>query len=81
MTQVEEHFRYMDLWYNLPVEQSELPVDSERWHRDHEDRKIVKLYLYLVDVEEQMGPFTYIRSSQPGGKRRKALPSPSWQYL
>jgi hypothetical protein len=30
------------------------------WHRDIEDRKIVKIIVYLNDVEEKHGPFEYV---------------------
>lgn len=42
---------------------------SQRWHRDSEDRKMVKVFLYLTDVGELgAGPFTYIRGSKRGGR-------------
>lgn len=30
------------------------------WHKDSEDRRIIKIILYLSDVEEQHGPFEYV---------------------
>ncbi|MEC4813803.1 MAG: phytanoyl-CoA dioxygenase family protein [Scytonema sp. PMC 1069.18] len=30
------------------------------WHKDSEDRRMVKIIIYLTDVEEQHGPFEYI---------------------
>jgi hypothetical protein len=36
------------------------PVTTEFWHQDLEDRRIVKIFLYLVDVDERRGPFEYI---------------------
>ncbi|MCF4968187.1 phytanoyl-CoA dioxygenase [Nostoc sp. CMAA1605] len=30
------------------------------WHRDSEDRHIIKLIIYLNDVEEKHGPFEYV---------------------
>ncbi len=33
------------------------------WHNDAEDRRIVKIFLSLKDVEEQTGPFEYIPRS------------------
>ena len=42
---------------------------SQRWHRDPEDRKMMKVFLYLTDVEESgAGPFTYVKGS-PRGRR------------
>jgi hypothetical protein len=30
------------------------------WHKDSEDRKMVKIFVYLHDVDEEHGPFEYI---------------------
>jgi hypothetical protein len=30
------------------------------WHKDSEDRRMVKIIIYLTDVEEKHGPFEYI---------------------
>lgn len=42
---------------------------SQLWHRDPEDLKLVKVFIYLEDVEEAQGPFTYIPRTQPFGAR------------
>jgi hypothetical protein len=34
--------------------------DTLLWHRDIEDRRILKIIIYLNDVEEQHGPFEYV---------------------
>ena len=47
---------------------------SQRWHRDPEDKKIVKVFMYLNDVDGGAGPFTYIKGSQYGGKWRHLFP-------
>lgn len=36
------------------------PVTTEFWHQDLEDRRIIKVFLYLVDVDEHRGPFEYV---------------------
>ena len=33
---------------------------AQLWHRDREDLKIVKVFIYLVGVDENCGPFSYI---------------------
>ncbi|MCC5637490.1 phytanoyl-CoA dioxygenase [Nostoc sp. CHAB 5844] len=33
------------------------------WHRDSEDRRIIKIIIYLNDVEEKHGPFEYVPAS------------------
>ncbi len=67
--------RYVDLWYNLPTRPSEPPIDSEYWHRDNEDAKFLKLFVYLDDVEEDTGPLTYIQGTQPGGAYADVFPA------
>lgn len=74
--------KYLDVWHNFPVSESDPPVDSERWHRDNEDRHIVKLFVHLSDVDETAGPLTYLRGSQPGGPLGGLFPTvpPSGSY-
>lgn len=60
---------------------------SQRWHRDEEDRRLVKVFLYLTDVREGDGPFSYVRHSQQSARwgelfpmvpPRGSLPMPSY---
>ncbi|GAB4461745.1 MAG: hypothetical protein OHK0037_11410 [Elainellaceae cyanobacterium] len=39
------------------------------WHKDGEDRRIVKIFVYLEDVTEEHGPFEYIPKSITDSKR------------
>ena len=57
---------YINLWLNVPTGRPE--TGSQRWHRDPEDRKQVKLFLYLCDVNEQNGPFCYMRETHNTGR-------------
>jgi Phytanoyl-CoA dioxygenase (PhyH) len=59
---------YLDVWYSVPQQASAERVSSQRWHRDYNDKHLLKAFLYLVDVDEKMGPFQYIPGSQPGGR-------------
>jgi hypothetical protein len=59
---------YLDLWYTKPT-----PADTERrasqkWHRDYNDRHLLKVFVYLSDVDEEAGPFEYVPRSAPGGQ-------------
>jgi len=47
---------------------------SQRWHRDSDDKKICKMFIYVSDVSEENGPFIYLLGSQYGGKLRKLFP-------
>ena len=57
--------RYYNLWYtaatNLAARESQL------WHFDREDNYILKVFLYLEDVYEGTGPFTYAPGTHPKG--------------
>ena len=57
-----------------PIPPGEAPRQSQRWHRDPEDRRMCKVFLYLSDVDESSGPFTYVRGSQDGGPHRRLFP-------
>ena len=64
-----------ELWNNQPVDPNSKETASMQWHRDYDDHKIVKVFLYLVDVDEHMGPFTYLRETQPGARFGHLFPS------
>src|SRR5918911_3687366 len=42
--------------------------ESQLWHRDREDFKILKLFAYLSDIDESAGPFTYAAGSHLKGR-------------
>lgn len=67
-------FYYFTLNVTMPVPEGSEAVQSQRWHRDPEDKKLCKIFLYLSDVDETAGPFTYIRGTQHGGKWRALAP-------
>jgi hypothetical protein len=58
---------YVDVWYTPPVEDPERR-SSQRWHRDFNDRHLLKAFLYLVDVDEETGPFEYVPRTAPGNE-------------
>jgi ectoine hydroxylase-related dioxygenase (phytanoyl-CoA dioxygenase family) len=58
---------YIDVWYTPPADESERK-SSQRWHRDFNDRHLLKAFLYLVDVDEETGPFEYVPRSAPGSE-------------
>jgi hypothetical protein len=68
-------------WLNYPTDAP--PELSQLWHRDPEDLQLIKVFIYLVDVDEQCGPFTYIPRTHPFGvdaatsdklERKKRMP-------
>jgi hypothetical protein len=49
--------RAFNVWHIFPS--SLPPRNSQLWHRDPEDRYLVKLFVYLTDVTDGAGPLTY----------------------
>jgi hypothetical protein len=68
---------YVDVWYTAPAGGDERRA-SQRWHRDFNDRHLLKAFLYLVDVDEETGPFEYVPRSAPGGELDRLWP---WRPL
>jgi hypothetical protein len=70
VTQVRDY----NVWRNL---RTETPLrESQLWHRDwREDRYVLKAFVYLDDVDEGRGPFTYIPGTHVRGSRRVTPPT------
>ena len=69
---------YVDMWYSVPQSEEAARISSQRWHRDFNDRRLLKVFLYLVDVDVGTGPFQYMPGSAPGGRYGDAWP---WRPL
>ena len=69
---------YVDLWYSVPQPADADRISSQRWHRDFNDKHLLKAFLYLVDVDAGTGPFEYVPGSAPGGRHADAWP---WRPL
>jgi hypothetical protein len=52
-------------WLNFPTDAA--PQASQLWHRDPQDLKLLKAFIYLDDVDEDAGPFCYIPKTQSFG--------------
>jgi len=65
---------YVDVWYSVPQPEGAERISSQLWHRDYNDKHLLKAFLYLVDVDEDTGPFQYVPGSQPGGPYADAWP-------
>ncbi len=77
---------YFDIWYTIPLNVQREKVASQRWHRDPDDERILKVFLYFSDVDESAGPLEYIRGSNAAGKyyghfRRRGQHYPSESEL
>lgn len=64
--------RYYNVWQTFAT-QSEAR-ESQLWHFDREDQYILKLFLYLNDVDEGAGPFTYAPGTHRRGSKRNCQP-------
>jgi ectoine hydroxylase-related dioxygenase (phytanoyl-CoA dioxygenase family) len=51
-----------ELWYVVPWMGRDKQW-SHSWHRDPEDVRIVKMFLYISDVDQDSGPFEYVEGS------------------
>jgi len=50
------------------------PVMSQLWHRDNEDFRVMKVFLYLSDVDDGSGPLNYVKGSNYGNKWHQEFP-------
>lgn len=67
-------FYYLTLNKTVPQGPESKSVQSQRWHRDPEDKKMVKAFVYLNDVDENAGPFVYIPETHFEGKLSNLFP-------
>ena len=67
---------YMDIWHTIRGP-DDRRIGSQRWHRDFDDERLVKVYLYLEDAPPETGPLQYVVGSQAGGPRRDLWP---WRH-
>ena len=65
------HFRNYRVWHSFPTA---TVLSSQKWHRDPEDRIVVKVFINLSHVEMDQGPFTYARGTGYYGDIRAARP-------
>jgi Phytanoyl-CoA dioxygenase (PhyH) len=68
---MRSYLRALDVWLNIPT--PDPPKLSQLWHRDYDDAINLKLFVYLSDVDERTGPFTFAPGTQPGGPRQLGL--------
>lgn len=65
---------YVDSWYTAPSPQDADRIASQRWHRDHIDRNIVKVFTYFSDVDAEAGATEYVKGSAAGGRHGDLWP-------
>lgn len=52
---------YLGCWWSYPTEAG--PQQAEKFHRDVDDWRFIKLFVYLSDVGTTSGPHVYVRES------------------
>src|SRR5690349_21014123 len=50
---------YADAWYSIPVDPGKR-IGSQQWHRDPEDKQMVKVYLHFSEIDQSAGAMEYI---------------------
>jgi ectoine hydroxylase-related dioxygenase (phytanoyl-CoA dioxygenase family) len=68
----------LDVWYNMPT--GGAPIMSQQWHRDPEDKRMIKAFLYLRDVDETTGPLSFVRGSHNSGSLKHVRPRNAGMY-
>ena len=53
---------YMTSWWSVPAGDGSAQ-HAEKWHRDVDDLRFVKLFLYLTDVDDTAGPHAFVKGS------------------
>jgi hypothetical protein len=72
---VAARLKNFELWWNMVVPAAEPVISSQMWHRDYDDKRLVKAFLYLNDVGETSGPFSFLRGTHPGGRHGHVYPN------
>ena len=76
-------FAYGTLMTTIKVPPDTPEYLSQRWHRDPEDKRFVRVFIYLNDVlEPSTGPFMYVMGSHAAGRWGRVFPQtpPAGRY-
>lgn len=62
---IAEHYLGVPVWYYGADVRREVAdgkvLGARQWHRDYEDRRVLKILMWLRDVSELDGPFAYLQ--------------------
>lgn len=70
---MQTRLRYYNVWYTSASETT--ARESQLWHFDREDRYILKVFVYLSDVDIGSGPFTYAPGTHKKGRFSSIAPA------
>ena len=65
----------IDYWLNFPTNVNCQPIGSQQWHRDYEDRKVIKIFVYFTNVSVSNGPFHYVENTHSNGQWYQSFPT------
>jgi Phytanoyl-CoA dioxygenase (PhyH) len=60
-------------WLNFPTKGE--AAEAQLWHRDPEDLRLIKVFIYLNDVNQDRGPFCYIPRTHPFSEGAAIIPN------
>ncbi len=69
--------RNVDGWIH-PRTDFKKEIHSQRWHRDQEDFKLMKVFILLNDIGEDNGPTEFIKQTQYGGDLEDITYNMTW---
>lgn len=58
----------INMWWSVACKKAK---DAQNFHRDVDDYKFIKLFIYLTDVDLESGPHVYVESSSKSNKFRQ----------
>jgi hypothetical protein len=66
---------HVNVWKSFPLDHPGPLVGPQAWHRDPADTKVLKVFLYLLDVTEDAGPLEYVPCSRSGDRFGELWPA------
>jgi len=72
---MRSYLRALDLWWDRPTPEG--PAATQLWHRDLDDARCIKAFIYFNDVDMQTGPFSYLRGTHMFGRHANLQPGGS----
>lgn len=67
--QMVPRFVGSSFWHTRIITDNQDRIYSQQWHRDYNDRSLVKIFLYVTDVGPKEGYFEYLAGSHSRGDR------------
>ena len=61
-----------------PSSKRKKEIRSQKWHRDQEDYKMLKVFILFSNVNENNGPTQYIKKTNASGKHKNVAPNMTW---